>query len=169
METMLAPRGTRTAKDSQGSGAHGLRQTRSEPSGESTALVVATSTPRVWSGAGAGPGESQSRGTPLTCTLWCAIAIGALVQGQPPHTVSLRWKRGRGPVVYSNSGTFGCRRRHDCSGKMWCVVRRGFIVFVLARISHINRWVSLSGLTIREVTAGAKRYGGIYIQHHHCR
>eukprot|EP00903_Cladosiphon_okamuranus_P014237 g13226.t1 len=41
-------------------------------------------------GGGAGGGQEQQRGSDAasTCTLWCTVAMGALVQGQPPERVA---------------------------------------------------------------------------------
>lgn len=92
METMLASRSTKTAEDGQASVSRGLGQRSLETSGE-RAVAVAAPAPRMWFGASARPEETQTVGTPLMCTLWCAIAIGALVQGQPPPTVSRQRKK----------------------------------------------------------------------------
>lgn len=54
--------------------------------------------PGTGTGAGAGGWSSSVGGqkrqrvsdAASTCTLWCAVAMGALVQGQPPERVRLR-------------------------------------------------------------------------------
>lgn len=107
METMLASRSTNAAEDRHPSVTRGLRQ-RSLDTSDEKAIAVAAPAPRVWSGAGAGPEETQTVGTPLMCMLWCAIAIGALVQGQPPLTVSRQPKqRPRASLSHRNFGSFG--------------------------------------------------------------
>lgn len=47
---------------------------------------------RARPGGSAGGGQEQQRGSDAasTCTLWCTVAMGALVQGQPPERVRLR-------------------------------------------------------------------------------